>query len=335
MWKTVKIGDNVVCQIALGIMMLTWTPTPVPYDQAFEAIKAAIDAMPAGVKLFINSGEFYGQGLSAANLDLLAAFYEKYPECADKTFLSVKGGVNLTTVQPDSSEDNLRHSVDNINTHLRGTKKLDLFECARVDPKIPVEEAIRSLRKLIEEGKFSYIGMSETSSATLRKAHAVHPIAAVEIELSPWSYEDEAKKVIATGKELGIAVVGYSPLGKGFLTGQIKSRKDLPEGDLRLHFDRFSEEGFQHNFKIVEGLNKIAERKGISAAQLSLAWVASLGDHVIPIPGSSKKSRVLENLAAGSVLLTKEEFDEINQLVEDLNVHGLRYNQAAEAGLWG
>jgi len=335
MSKTVKIGDHVVGQIALGTMMITLTPTPVPYDQAFEAIKAAIDAMPAGVKLFINSGEFYGQGLSAGNLDLLAAFYEKYPECADKTFLSVKGGVNLANLQPDSSEENVRRSVDNINQHLRGTKKLDLFECARVDPKIPIEETIRLLRKLIEEGKFTYIGMSEASSATLRKAHAVHPIAAVEIELSPWSYEDEAKKVIATGKELGIAVIGYSPLGKGFLTGQIKSRDDLPQGDIRLHFDRFSEEGFQHNFKIVEGLTKIAERKGISAAQLSLAWVASLGDHAIPIPGSSKKSRVLENLAAGSVDLTKEESNEVNQLVEGLNVHGLRYNQAVEASLWG
>jgi len=335
MSKTVKIGDDVVGQVALGVMMLTWTPNPVPYDQAFEAIKAAVDAMPSGVKLFINSGEFYGQGFSATNLDLLAAFYEKYPECADKTFLSVKGGVNLTNLHPDGSEENLRRSVDNINKHLRGTKKLDLFESARVDPKVPIEESIGTLHKLIGEGKFAYIGMSEASSATLRKAHAVHPIAAVEIELSPWSYEDEAKEVIATAKELGIAVVGYSPLGKGFLTGQIKSRDDIPEGDMRLHLDRFTEEGFQHNFKIVEGLNKIAERKGISTAQLSLAWVASLGDHVIPIPGSSKKSRVLENLAAGSVNLTKEEFDEINQLVEGLNVHGLRYNQAMEGHLWG
>jgi len=238
-------------------------------------------------------------------------------------------------MKPDSSEEHVRRSVDNINQHLRGTKKLDLFECARVDPNIPIEEATRTLHKLIEEGKFNYIGMSEASSATLRKAHAVHPIAAVEIELSPWAYEDEAKKVIAAAKELGIAVVGYSPLGRGFLTGQIKSRDDLPEGDMRLHFDRFTEEGFQHNFKIVEGLTKFAERKGISTAQLSLAWVASLGDHVIPIPGSSKKSRVLENLAAGSVNLTKEEFDEINKLVDGLNVYGLRYNQAGEGHLWG
>jgi len=315
-------------------MMLTWTPNPVPYDQAFEAIKAAVDAMPAGVKLFINSGEFYGQNYSTTNLDLLAAFYEKYPECADKTFLSVKGGINLTTRRADASEEGLRHSVDNINKHLRGTKKLDLFECARVDPNVPIEESTKILSKLIEEGKFSYIGTSETKSETLRKAHTVHPIAAVEIELSPWSYEDEAKKVIAAAKELGIAVVGYSPLGRGFLTGQIKSREDIPEGDFRLHLDRFSEEGFKYNFRIVEGLTKIAERKGISTAQLSLAWVASLGDHVVPIPGSSKKSRVLENLAAGSVSLSKEEFDDINQLVEGLNVYGLRYNQAAQHTLW-
>jgi len=307
-------------------MMLTWTPNPVPHDQAFDVIKAAIDVLPVGVKLFINSGEFYGQGSPTANLDLLAAFYEKYPECADKTFLSVKGGT-------DASEKSLRRSVDNINNHLRGTKRLDLFECARVDPRVPIEESIKTLDKLIKEGKFSYIGTSESNSKTLQKAHAVHPIAAVEIELSPWSYEDEAKKVIAAAGELGIAVVGYSPLGHGFLTGQIKSRDDIPEGDMRLHLDRFSEEGFKHNLKIAEGLTKIAERKGISAAQLSLAWVTSLGDHVIPIPGTSKRSRVLENFAAGSISLTKE-FDEINQLVEGLNVHGLRYNQAMQSLLW-
>jgi len=280
------------------------------------------------VKVFINSGDFYGYGRPSANLELLAAFYGKYPEYAGKTFLSVKGGCN-------GREESVRRSVDNINNHLKGTKKLDLFECARVDPNVPIEETIRTLRKLIEEGKFDYIGMSEASSATLRKAHGVHPIAAVEIELSPWSYESEARKVIATSEELGIAVVGYSPLGHGFLTGQIKSKGDLPRGDGRLHFDRFSEEGLKHNFKIVEGLKSVAERKGVSTAQLCIAWVASLGDHVMPLPGSSKRSRVLENLAAGSIDLTKKEFDEIIQFIQGVGVYGLRYNGFMESALWG
>ena len=168
-------------------MLLTYTPNPVPYDQAFDAIKTAIDAMPTGVKLFINSGEFttvyllgprtnntfhisvgdfYGYDRPSANLDLLAAFYEEHPEYADRTFLSVKGGSS-------GDEESLRRSVDNINELLRGAKKLDLFECARVDPTIPVETTMKTLGKLIEEGKFSYIGMSEANGTTLRRAHAV------------------------------------------------------------------------------------------------------------------------------------------------------------------
>ncbi|KAF9790382.1 aldo/keto reductase [Thelephora terrestris] len=307
---TVRIGDSVVCKVGLGLMRLTWTPNPVPYDQAFDAIKAAIDAMPAGVKLFLNSGEFYGNNLTEANLDLLASFFEKYPGYADKTFLSVKGASKPGVLYPDSSEGNLRRSVDNINKHLRGTKKLDLFECARVDPEVPIEECTRTLQKLIEEGRFSYIGMSEPDSVTLRRAHAVHPIAAVEIQLSPWAYKGEMKKIVSASEELGITVVGYS-LFRGLATQQTGSR-----GRSALHFDRFSGE---HNMN--EGLRKIAERKGVSTGQLCIAWVASLGDHVMPLPGSSKRSQVLENLAAGSFNLTTKESDEIIQLVEGTNVH--------------
>jgi len=271
------------------------------------------------------SGEFYDNNFSTSNLDLVAAFFEKYPDYADKTFLSVKGGAKENSLERDSSPENLRRSVDNINKHLRGFKKLDLFECARVDPKIPVEDAIHTLSQLVKEGKFDYIGLSEVRADTLRRANAVHPIAVVEIEVSPFSYEEETKKVIAVAEELGVVLAAYSPLGRGFLTGQIKSRADIPAGDMRLRYARFSEENIQHNLKIVDEMKAIAEKKGITTAQLALAWIGALGSHVITIPGSSKKSRTLENLAAANVTLTTAEFEAVNKAIAEHGVKGHRY----------
>ncbi|KAI0733041.1 aldo/keto reductase [Fomitopsis betulina] len=337
--NTAKLGgtaSNVtVAKVAHGLMMMTWRGSqPVPDEQCFEAIKAGIDAVPAGAKMFLNSGEFYANDLGTGNLELLARFFDKYPSYADKTFLSVKGGAR--GLSPDSSPENLRRSIDNINAALRGTKKLDLFECARVDQKIPIEEAIKTLAGLIKEGKFDHIGMSECRADTLRRAHAVHPIAAVEIEVSPWSYEEEVKKVIATSQELDIAVIAYSPLGRGFLTGTIKSVNDLPENDMRRHLTRFGEDYIKHNLKLVDELKAIATKKGCTPGQLSIAWVGSLGPKVIPLPGSSKKERTLENLAGGDVALSAADISEINEALVKHEVKGDRYFGGPEvAHLWG
>lgn len=340
--NTAKLGgtaSNVtVAKVAHGLMMMTWRggSAPVPDEQCFEAIRAGVDALPPGTKMLINSGEFYANDLGTGNLELVARFFAKYPEYADKTFLSVKGAINRTNMAPDSSPENLRASVDNINAALRGTKKLDLFECARVDPKHPIEEVIKTLAGLIKEGKFDHIGMSECSAATLRKGHAVHPITAVEIEVSPWSYEEETKKVIATAGELGISVVAYSPLGRGFLTGQIKSLSDLPEADARRRLTRFREEYFSHNIAFVKTLESIAQKKGITPAQLCIAWVGALGPHVFPLPGSSHKKRTLENSGGGDVVLTEQDLTEINDAISNFEVKGDRYFGNPEAAhLWG
>ncbi|OJT14575.1 Pyridoxal reductase [Trametes pubescens] len=311
---------------------------PLPDEEAYEAIKAGVDIMPPGVKMFLNSGEFYGPNCSTANLELIARFFDKYPEYAERTFLSVKGGLKEGQLVPDSSPENLRRSVDRINAVLRGTKRLDLFESARVDPNIPLEDAIKTIAQLKSEGKFDHIGMSECKAETLRRANAVHPIASVEIEVSLWSYEEETKKVIATAEELGISVIAYSPLGRGLLTGSIKTLDDLPAGDTRRHFTRFEEENFKHNMAIVEGIKAIAEKKGVTPAQLSIAWVAALGPHVIPLPGSSIKKRNLENLAAGDVELTQAELAEIDDFLAKHTVKGGRYNDHVDPkmfALWG
>ncbi|KAF8494654.1 aldo/keto reductase [Russula emetica] len=288
---TVKLGgadsDVVVGKIAHGLMMMTWRPTPIPDEDAFAAIKAGIDALPPGVKILLNSGEFYGQGFTVANLELVARFFEKYPEYTDRSFLSVKGGLVPGEAKVDGSRENLRRSVDTILKTLRGTKKLDLFQPARRDPNYEIEHYAEVLNEMVKEGKFNYIGLSEVGAETVRRAHKVTPIAAVEIEISLQAYEQQTKDVIATCKELGIAVVAYSPLGRGLLTGQIKSRHDFEEGDFRRGHGRFQDDNIGHNLQLVEGLTNIANRKGITVAQLSIAWVGALGSHIIPLPGSS------------------------------------------------
>ncbi|KIK23398.1 hypothetical protein PISMIDRAFT_679360 [Pisolithus microcarpus 441] len=337
MTRTTTLGgtasDIVVGKVAHGLMLMTWKQDPVPDEQCFEAIKAGIDTLPPGAKMLLVAGEFYGHNLSTTNLEMIARFFEKYPSYADKAFLSVKGGLAPNSYHPDCSPANLRRSVETINEKLRGTKRLDLFESARVDPNVPIEVSIAALAELKNEGKLDHIGMSECSAASLRRGNAIHPISVVEIEISPWSCEEETKNVIATANELGIAVAGYAPLGRGFLTGQIKRFEDLPEGDFRRTLPRFQEDVMRHNFAIVDALSDIAKKKNVTSAQLSIAWVGALGPHVIPLPGSSHAKRTLENCAGGDIELTQEELDEINRVIDTADIQGGRY--ATAATLWG
>ncbi|KAG8914824.1 hypothetical protein FRC00_010580 [Tulasnella sp. 408] len=302
--------------------MITWAPNPVPDEQAFAAIKAAVDLVPTDQKLLINSGEFYGcPAHPTANLELLARFFTKVPRACGSDILVCQGNSGYAV---NGSPKNLRRSVDVINQVLGGRKRLDFFECARVDQSIPIKQLMESLNGLVEEGKFDHIGVSEISAESLKRAAAVAPIAAVEIEVSPWSYEEETKKVMATCAVLKIPVVGYSPLGRGFLTGQLK-KEDLPAGDGRLWFARFQDEALAHNQQIVDALSTIARKRGVTNAQLCLAWACSLGPHIVPIPGSSKIHRVQGKFAAGRIKLTKEEVENINTSVENVGVKGGRY----------
>jgi len=314
-------------------MTMTWTQNPVSDEVAFEAIKASIDSLPTGTKRVLNSGEFYGLAPKEANLELISRFFEKYPEYADRAFLSVKGGIDLEKFAPDSSEEGLRKSVDNILSKLRGKKRLDLFECARVDPTRPIEETIGVLAKLIKEGKFDYVGMSECSAATLRRAHAVHPITAAEIEISLFSYEDETKKVIEAGKELGITIFGYSPIGRGVLSGNVSKKEDVQ--GFAATIPKYQGELFEHNIKLAEVVKEFAAKKGVTPAQLAIAWVGTLGSHVIALPGSSNEKRTVENMSSASVTFTDAELKELNGIVNDFEVKGGRYPAGHEALLWG
>ncbi|KAG9126588.1 hypothetical protein FRC07_002896, partial [Ceratobasidium sp. 392] len=242
--QTATIAGVPVVKIGHGLMLMTWIPTPPPEEQCFAAIKAGIDNAPPGVKVFLNSGEFYGMLPNpTANLELLNRFFAKYPEYADRTFLSVKGALSIDAqgFHFDSSENGLERSVNNIVEKLGPNKKLDLFECARVDPKVPTEDVIATLNRFVESGKIGAIGMSECSAATLARAAKVAKIAVVEIEISPWSFEEETQKVISKAAELGTVVAAYSPLGRGFLTGKFKVEQ-LEKGDMRTHMPRFTDQ---------------------------------------------------------------------------------------------
>lgn len=335
---TINLGGTasnvVVGKVAHGLMSMTWKEVPESDDQCFEAIKAGIDALPPNAKMFLNGGVFYGHNGSTTNLEMISRFFEKYPEYTDRAFVSIKGGSKPGTLEPDCSPENLVREINMINKIFRGTKRLDLFQCARIDPNVPVETSIATLAKLKEEGKLDHIGMSECSAQTLRRGNEVHPISVVEIEVSPFSYEDKAREVISVAKELGISVAAYSPLGRGFLTGQIKRLEDLPEGDFRRHLPRFQEENLEHNFAIVDALTEIANKKNVSSAQLCIAWVGSLGKHVIPLPGSSRAKRTLENCGGGDVVLTEDELQQINELIEKADVRGTRYPEAHKKYEW-
>jgi len=328
--KTINLGgtDAVVGKIGMGLMLMTWRAEPVPDEQCFEAMKAAIDHGAT----FFNSSEFYGINPRTANLELINRFCKKYPEYADKFFLSVKGGTEADSMMPNGKEANVRRSVETSLEKL-GRTKIDLFEPARVDPKTPIEETVAALEKLRQEGKIGHIGLSECSANTLRRASKVAKITAVEIEVSLWSWEEETKKVIDTAKELGVTVVAYAPLGRGFLTGTIKSPADLK--DFRGTQERFAKENFDHNMKLANALKEIAEKKGITAAQLCIAWVASLGDHVMPLPGSSHVNRTIENIQAGDVVLTAEDHAAIEKAQKENPIIGARYSGHAGALVWG
>lgn len=339
---TVTLGGTAtgtsVYKIGHGLMMMTWIPTPVPDEQCFESMKAGMDKLPPGVKMVLNSAEFYGFNPPEANLELIARFFDKYPEYTEKAFLVVKGGVKVG-VGVNLTPEGLRASVENCLAKLRGTHAIDVFEPARMEQsKFPLEDVMRALKALKEEGLFKDVGLSEVGGETIRRASKILPIVTCEVEVSLWSYEEETKNVIAACKENNVVILAYSPLGRGFLTGKITKNDDLEEGDIRKRYTRFSDEVMKNNAAVVDALKALATKKGCTSAQLCIAWVSSLGQHIIPIPGSSKAERTLENMAGGEIVLSAEDLKEIDTLLAKNPVQGSRYIDGVPSQvlhLWG
>lgn len=230
----------------------------------------------------------------------------------------------------------MRKDVQTINTLLAShgaSKKMDLFEPARLDKSVGNEQVMKNLITLRDEGHFTHIGLSEVSATTLRAAAKVGPVAAVEFEYSPWALEPETNGLLDACKELGIAAIAYSPLGRGFLTGTLRKRSDIPEGDLRLSFDKFSEENFPHNLKMADELAAFAKSKRITPAQLALAFEMAQWEGLIPIPGSTRVEGVKEAIEATKVKLSADDVAAVRKIISSHTIIGLRYNAHAEPGL--
>jgi aryl-alcohol dehydrogenase-like predicted oxidoreductase len=231
---------------------------------------------------------------------------------ADRTFVGISG-------RPEY----VRQACDASLKHL-GVDVIDLYYQHRVDPNTPIEDTVGAMADLVKAGKVRHLGLSEAAPATIRRAHAVHPIAALQTEYSLWSREPEAE-VLPTVRELGIGFVAYSPLGRGFLTGRFRSIDDLAPGDWRRSNPRFQGENFQRNLEIAARVQEVARAKRCTPAQLALAWLLSRGQDVVPIPGSTRSERVEENAAAVDVQLSEEELAALDRLAP--GVAGERYTE--------
>ena len=265
----------------------------------------------------------------ANSLHLLRAYFTKYPEDAEKVVLSIKGGLDAATFTIDGSEAGVRRFVEESVAILGGTKKIDVFEYARLDQKVQVEETVGALKKCVDDGLIGGIGLSEVRAETVRRAAKVAPIAAVEVELSLATRDVLSNGIVDTCAELGIPVVAYSPLCRGLLTGKVRTDDDVQKKVLIKGFPRFQGKALKANLKLVDALETIAERKGCKPSQVAVAWVISQGSGkvpIIPIPGASSVERVEENLT--EVSLSKDDMEEIAEILYKHPVEGLRYPEA-------
>jgi aryl-alcohol dehydrogenase-like predicted oxidoreductase len=254
----------------------------------------------------------------------------------DEVFLATKYGIVWKeggVLAIDNSPSGIVSTVEASLTRLQ-TDRIDLFYLHRIDRNTPLEESIGTLAKLVQAGKVRYIGLSECSPQTLRRAHAVHPIAALQCEYSVW-YREPEHTVLPVCRELGIGFVPYSPLGRGFLAGNFRTLADLPQNDARRNMPRFHEQNVQHNLRIADAVRETATRKGVSPAQIALAWVLAQGDDILPIPGTKRRTRLAENVGAVNVRLTSDELSSLNATVTEISVHGERYAPAMMKALNG
>ncbi|MEA5362253.1 aldo/keto reductase [Amycolatopsis sp., V23-08] len=289
------------------------------FDNEDESIATVHRALELGVTL-LDTANVYGQG---ANEELVG---RAIAGRRDEVVLATKFGIVWGEAGAMGARGDAEYVKQSCDESLRrlGVDHIDLYYQHRVDPDTPIEETWGALASLVEAGKIRYAGISEASAATIRAAHAVHPVTALQSEWSLWTRGIEGE-ILSTCRELGIGVVPFSPLGRGFLTGAVTSMKDLPEGDMRRGLPRFAEGNFERNMAIVDALRKLAEEKGVTAGQLALAWVQSHGEDVVPIPGTKRRKYLEENVAAASLELTAADVEAIEAAAPAEAIAGERY----------
>jgi len=310
-----------VSAIGMGCMGMSQSYGPNPGDRT-EMIRVLRDATDAGVTFF-DTAEVYGPYI---NEELVG---EALEPLRDSVQIATKFGWNIRdgrSVGLDSSPEQIRRVADESLRRLR-TETIDLFYQHRVDPDVPIEDVAGTVAELVQAGKVRHFGLSEASAVTIRAAHAVHPVTALQSEYSLWTRDPEGE-ILATLGELGIGLVPFSPLGKGFLTGTVTASTGFSDGDIRRTIPRFSAGNRDTNRAIVDRVTVLAQSKGVATGQIALAWLLAQHPWVVPIPGTRRTSRVLENAGATAVALSADEIFELNSLATTVGVSGDRYNEA-------
>jgi aryl-alcohol dehydrogenase-like predicted oxidoreductase len=315
-----------VSAIGLGCMgMAAFYGQASDEAQATAVIHRALDL---GVTFF-DTAEMYGPHTNEIQVGKALAGRR------DKAFVATKFGIGYnadrTALTVDGSPKNVRRALEGSLTRL-GMDPVDLYYLHRVDPNTPIEDTVGAMGELVTEGKVRFLGLSEAAPETLRRGHATHPITALQTEYSLWSREPE-DELLALCDELGIGFVPYSPLGRGFLSGEIRSVDDLAPDDFRRANPRFQGENFHKNLDLVEAVKGIAADRGVTAAQLALAWVLAQGDHLVPIPGTRRIRTLEENVAAVDLTLTPDDLARIDAVFPKGAASGHRYAEAARAAL--
>jgi len=309
-----KMGVSI---LGLGCMGMSWAYGKSDDKESIATIHLALDL---GVTFF-DTSDMYGNG---ENERLLAkAFKEK----RSQAIIATKFGV-VRTKEGGSVNGRPEYVREACHASLKRLLMdyVDLYYLHRVDPNTPIEETVGAMSELVKEGKARFIGLSEASAQTIRRANSVHPITALQSEYSLWS-RDVEEQILPTCRELGIGFVPYSPLGRGFLTGRFQNSAEISSDDNRRNHPRFQEENFKKNIELVKTIEGIAQGKDCTASQISLAWVLAQGEDIVPIPGTKQRKYLRENIDSIKIELSDEDMAELNSIAE--NVHGNRYNDDA------
>ena len=318
MKKSTVLGNSTlnVNRIGLGCMGMSEFYGSFDNKESIATLHKAIDW---GVNFF-DTADMYGNG---ANEKLIGqAFKGRWQEVVLATKFGIVRDPNGERIGFNGQPEYIRKACEQSLTNL-GTEAIDLYYMHRQDPSLEIEEIVGTMADLVKEGKVKYIGLSEVDAQSIRRAHKIHPITAIQTEFSLWSREP-AQEIFETCKELNITFVAYSPLGRGFLTGAFKSRADFEAGDYRLNNPRFTDEAINENLKFVEVIDGIARTKGVTKAQIALNWILSQNDEIVTIPGTKKIHRLEENLGAYQVQLTKADLELIENSIPK-ETFGSRY----------
>jgi aryl-alcohol dehydrogenase-like predicted oxidoreductase len=312
------LGNSTLNVNRIGLGCMGMSEFYGSFDET-ESINTLHKAIDLGV-IFFDTADMYGSG---ANEKLIGkAFKGHWHEVILATKFAVMRGPNGEWLGLNGQPEYIKKACEQSLSNL-GTEAIDLYYMHRQDPKVEIEVIVGAMAELVKEGKVKYLGLSEVDADTIRRAHKIHPITALQTEYSLWSREPE-QEIFEVCKELGITFVAYSPLGRGFLTGAIKSRGDMEAGDFRLSNPRFTDEAIKENLKFVEVIDQLAKDKGATKAHIALAWILSQNDEITAIPGTRKIQRLEENLGAYNVELTPADLEIIEASMPKMTV-GNRY----------